>query len=65
MNQSFSCLEKCFNRGSERAPSHSEEKGNPCILEDAFSSKTGPSMFTAIASQLLKWSNKTVEFFQH
>ena len=33
--------------------SNSEEKGNPNILEDDFSSRTDPSIFTSIAPVLL------------
>ena len=36
-----------------------EEKGNPSILKDYFSSRTDPSIFTSIAPILLDQSDKT------
>ena len=39
--------------------SNSQEKNNPSILKDDFSSKTNPPPFTSIAIELLDWSNKT------
>ena len=36
-----------------------EEKVNPNILKDVFSSRTDPSIFTSIAPVFLDWSNGT------
>ena len=40
--------------------SHSSlvEKDNPSILEDDFSSRTDPSIYTSMAPVLLDWSSK-------
>ena len=40
--------------------SNLEEKGNPNILKDDFSSRPDPSIFTSIAPVLLDGSNKTI-----
>ena len=39
--------------------SNLEEKVNPSILKDVFSSRTGPPIFTSIATVLLDRSNET------
>ena len=39
--------------------SNLEEKINPSILKDDFSSRTDPSFFTSIEPLLLDWSNET------
>ena len=39
--------------------SNLEEKVNPSILKDDFSSRTDPFIFTSIEPLLLDWSNKT------
>ena len=39
--------------------SNLEEKVNPSILKDDFSSRTDPSLFTSIAPVLLDWPNET------
>ena len=39
--------------------SNLEEKVNPSILKDDFSSRTDPFIFTSIALMLLEWSNET------
>ena len=39
--------------------SNLEEKVNPSILKDDFSSRTGPSIFTSIEPLLLDRSNET------
>ena len=39
--------------------SNLEEKVNPNILIDGFSSRTDSSIFTSIAPLLLDWPNKT------
>ena len=39
--------------------SNLEEKVNPSILKDDFSSRTDPFIFTSIALLLLEWSNET------
>ena len=46
--------------------SNLEEKVNPCILKDDFSSRNGPSIFKSVAPVLVDRSNKKlVEFFWH
>ena len=45
------------------AQSNLEEKVNPSILKDDFSSRTGPSIFTTITLVLLDWSNETSRVF--
>ena len=45
--------------------SNLEEKGNPCILKDHFSSGTDTFIFQSIAPVLFDQSNEKVEFFQH
>ena len=39
--------------------SNLEEKVNPSIIKDDFSSRTGPSIFTSITPVLLDQSNET------
>ena len=39
--------------------SNLEERVNPGILKDGFSSRTDPPIFTSIEPVLLDWSNKT------
>ena len=39
--------------------SNFEEKDNPSILKDDFSSRTDPSIFTSVAPELLDRSNET------
>ena len=43
--------------------SNLEDKVNPCILKDDFSSGTDKSIFTLIEPVLLDWSNKTSSVF--
>ena len=47
------------NRDNVRAPIYFQEKVNPNILKDEFSSRTDSSIFTSIAPVLIDWSNKT------
>ena len=43
----------------EEPQSNLEEKVNPRILKDDFSSRADPSMFTSIDPLLLDWSNES------
>ena len=47
------------NRNMQEPQSNLEEKGNPSILKDYFSSRTDPSIFTSVAPVLLCQSNET------
>ena len=59
-NQGSNFLEGSFiNRDNLRAQFNLEEKVNPSILKDDFSSRTCPSIFTTIAPVLLDQSNRT------
>ena len=65
-NQGSKFLGSSFsNKDNIRPQSNLEEKVNPNIFKDEFSSQTHPSIFTAIAPVLLDRSNKTSEFFQY
>ena len=47
------------NRDNVRAQSNLEEKVNPSILKDDFSSRTDPFIFTSMILVLLDRSNET------
>ena len=47
------------NKDNEEPQSNSEEKGNPSILKNDFSSRTDPSIFTSKAPVLSDRSDKT------
>ena len=59
-NQGSNFLCSFSNGDNVKATSNLEEKDNPSILQDDFSSTIDPSIFTSIASVLLDWPNKTV-----
>ena len=65
MNQGFNFLGSSFsNRDNVRAlikfkEDPKEEKVNPNILKDDFSSSTDPSIYTSIAPVLLDQPNET------
>ena len=48
-----------------RVQSSLEEKGNPRILHDDFSSRTDPFIFTSVAPELLEQSTVIIQLFQH
>ena len=63
-NQESNFLGGSFsNRGNVRDQSILEGKEMPNILIDDFPSRTDPSIFTSIATELLVWSHKTTFFF--
>ena len=60
MNQGSNFLGGIFsNRDNIRAPIKFQEKVNPSILKNDFSSRTDPSIFTSIAPMLFDWLYKT------
>ena len=64
MNQGSNFLGSTFSNGDNvRTKSNLEEKVNPSILKDYFSSKTDPPVFTSIAPVLLDQSNEISYFF--
>ena len=63
-NQGSNFLGGSFSNTDMKEPqSNLEEKVNPSILKDDFSSRTGPSIFTSITPVLLEWSNKISRVF--
>ena len=61
-NQGSNFLGGSF-RNNERAQSNLEEKVNPSIFKDDFSSKRDPSIVTSITPVLLDWSSETIWVF--
>ena len=60
MNQGSNFLGSIFsNRDNIRAPIQFQEKVNPSILKNDFSSRTDPSIFTSVAPVLFDWLYKT------
>ena len=60
MNQGSNFLGGIFsNRDNIRAPIKFQEKVNPSILKNDFSSRTDPSIFTSVAPMLFDWLHKT------
>ena len=58
-NQGSNFLGGSF-RDNARAQSNLEEKVNPSIFKDDFSSKRDPSIVTSITPVLLDWSSETI-----
>ena len=59
-NQGSNFLGDSFsNKNNVRAPIQIEDKDNPSILKDDFSSRKNPAIFTSKVPLLLDRSNKT------